>query len=141
MIFAGHGIPRALVFSAFAICVTEASTVARAAADAGMIVGVSGQPQVQRAEGRTVPARRMDTLTPGSKILLKAGETVSFCHETSGRTWRIEGAGVAFIDDMGVKVDTGGPKLTDAGKCDAAPAPSETGGVLSRGLRPAASPK
>ena len=136
---------RTIGFLALAACVVGSSTVARSAADVGTIVSMSGRPQMQQVGGKVIPARPLESLSPGARIILKAGETVSFCHESGGRTYKIEGAGVVFVGDVGVNTDVGGPKVTAVGKCDASPTTSDTGGVLSRGgsnmLKPPSSPK
>jgi hypothetical protein len=132
---------RALSLVSLLACVAGSATSARSATDVGTIVALNGRPQVQPASGKLYPARAFDSLSPGARLILKSGESVNFCHEGVGRIFRVEGEGFALIGARGVDVETGGPRVSDAGKCEASATPSETGGMLSRGLRPAASPK
>jgi hypothetical protein len=53
----------------------------------------------------------------------------------------VEGAGVAYVGDVGVNTEPGGAKVIAAGVCSMSATPSETGGVLLRSIRPPASPK
>jgi hypothetical protein len=123
-----------------AICLTPGLAVA-AGSEVGFVSAVKGRPQLQNGTGRLSPLTLMQPLAPGAIIVLRANESVGFCHESASRIYRVEGAGVAYIGDVGVNTEPGGAKVLTAGVCTSSATPSETGGVLLRSIRPPASPK
>ena len=119
----------------------SASTAALAGADVGFVSSMQGKPQVLIPPGRLAPVTLMQTLSPGAMIVLRAKESVRFCHEAASKTFRIEGAGAVYVGDVGINREPGGPTIAETGVCNSSSIPSETGGVLLRSLRPPSSPK
>jgi hypothetical protein len=135
-----------LTFRRLAVALALAPTCALAedalaGPDVGFVSSVKGRPQVQTAAGKLTPVTLMQPLSPGAVIVLRQNESIGFCHESASKIFRVEGAGAAYIGDVGVNTEPGGPKVTATGVCNSSAAPSETGGVLLRSFRPPSSPK
>ncbi len=118
------------------------ATEAAAAPDVGTVSAVSGAPQVQNANGRTLALRQKQPLASGAVIVLRSNESIGFCHESAGKIFKVEGAGSVYVGEIGINTEPGGPKVTIIGVCPPSSTPSDTGGVLLRGgIKPPSSPK
>jgi hypothetical protein len=126
---------------AFFTSIAASQNLPAANANVGFISAVRGKPQILDADGRLGPLSLMQPLSPGVMIVLRSNESVAICHEGASRTFRVDGAGAAYVGMVGVDSDPGGPRVAATGACAVASTPSETGGVLLRSVRPPASAK
>jgi hypothetical protein len=126
---------------AFCASMAVSQNLPAANANVGFVSAVRGKPQVLDADGRLGPVTLMQPLYPGAMIVLRSNESVAICHEGASRTFRVDGAGAAYVGHVGINSDPGGPRVAATGACAVASTPSETGGVLLRSLRPPASAK
>lgn len=129
-------ISRILASVIVASFVGVATAAAKSGTEVGFVSSLRGKPQVRDTTGKTWPVGLMDSLSPGARIILRPGDSVGFCHESTSRTYRIEGIGEVYVGDVGINVEPGGPSVTTVGACNSTSTPSETGGVLLRGMDP-----
>lgn len=128
--------PLLLRVSLSAAILASAGAVSWATSNVGFVSLVRGRPQIQNGAGQRIPMRLMQSLGPGTILVLGESDTIGFCHEAAATSYRIEGAGSALIQSDRIVAHSGGTRILPVGRCGETASSSETGGVLLRSIEP-----